>query len=353
MVFDSTSGMLSCESCGRKDNIEDFPKEFTTSAQDNMNENTSAPNKPKFGEGSPESHTFTEDETKEYFCKNCGAVIITDADTTATTCSFCGAGVVLGDRLSGSLAPSKLIPFSISKEQAQTAFKSWCKKGLLTPKDFMTADRIKSISGIYVPFWLYDMHCTGDANASCTHVRTYSSGDYIYTETKYYSVYRNVDLAYLKVPADASEKMNDTLMDKLEPYDYSNLKDFNTPYLAGYVAEKYNHTDKDLFPRIKARVNDYVDAFISSTINGYSSTTYTSKNIQLNESKAYYTLLPVWMVCYDYKKSEHVFAMNGQTGKIVGTPPLSPGKIAAWFGGISGGIFLIFKIISLLLGGGF
>lgn len=326
MVFDSTSGKLSCESCGRKDNIENV---------------------------SQDARTFSEDETKEYHCKNCGAVLITDADTTATTCSFCGAGVVLGDRLTGALAPAKLIPFSISKDQAQAAFKSWCKKGLLTPKGFMTADRIKSITGIYVPFWLFDMHCIGDISASCTRVRTYTRGEYIYTETQYFDVYRSVDLTYLKVPADASEKMNDKLMDLLEPYDYGNLKDFNTPYLAGYIAEKYNFTDKELFPRIKERVNTYVDSFIGSTINGYVSTTYTHKDICLDESQAYYTLLPVWMVCYNYKQSDHIFSMNGQTGKIVGTPPLSPCKIAAWFGGISAGTFMVIKLITLLLGGGF
>ena len=32
------------------------------------------------------------------------------------------------------------------------------------------------------------------------------------------------------------------------------------------------------------------------------------------------------MVYYDYDQSEHTFAMNGQTGKVVGKPPLSFGK---------------------------
>ncbi|HCR39488.1 MAG TPA: hypothetical protein DIW41_01165, partial [Lachnospiraceae bacterium] len=128
------------------------------------------------------------------------AVIITDTQTTATTCSFCGAGVVLGDRLTGSLAPAKVIPFTISKEQAQEAFVKWCRKGLLTPKDFMTADRIKSITGLYVPFWLYDINGRGEAEAICTRVRTYTRGDWIYTETKYYAVYRKVDLNYERIP---------------------------------------------------------------------------------------------------------------------------------------------------------
>lgn len=328
MIFDSESGKLSCDSCGRKDNVEDFPKEFMNNA-------------------------FVEGETVEYNCKNCGAVILTNADTTATICSFCGAGVVLGDRLSGKMAPSKVIPFTISKEEAIKEFKAWCKNGLLTPKGFMQAYRVKSITGIYVPFWLYDLNSKGHIDMVCTKVKSYSDGDYIVTETSYYDVHRSVDLNYLKVPVDASEKMNDQLMDRLEPYDYSNIKDFNTPYLAGYVAEKYNYDDKQLFSRIKSKIDKYVESYIDSTIIGYNTTMHKNKHIDTEQKHAYYTLCPVWMMCYDYNQSEHIFAMNGQTGKIVGKPPISYGKMAAWFAGIASVTFVALKSVAWIIGGGF
>ncbi|NLP33952.1 MAG: TFIIB-type zinc ribbon-containing protein, partial [Clostridiales bacterium] len=231
------------------------------------------------------------------------------------------------------------------------AFIKWCRKGLLTPKDFMTANRIKSITGLYVPFWLYDINGRGEVDAICTRVRTYTRGDWIYTETKYYAVYRKVDLNYQRIPCDASKKMDDTLMDKLEPYDYAHLKDFKIPYLVGYIAEKYDYDATQLLPRVKNRVASYVDSYLRSTIVGYSSVSYQRKDIKLRQKHADYTLLPVWMVCYDYQKAEHNFAMNGQTGKIVGKPPLSAGKIAAWFSGISAGTFILLRILTLILGG--
>jgi DNA-directed RNA polymerase subunit RPC12/RpoP len=353
MAFDSTTGMLHCESCGRNENIENMPNKDDDGISEgaSVDSNNNYEYEEDTSGNSKELNEFNENEINQYHCKNCGAVLITDKDTTATTCSFCGAGIVLADRLSGSKAPAKVIPFSINKQQAQEAFRKWCKKGLLTPKGFMTADRIKSITGLYIPFWLYDLNGFGEADAECTKVRTYPEGEYIYTETKHYNVYRQVDLNYLKVPADASEKMNDELMDKLEPYHYDNLKDFNMPYLAGYLAERYNYDDKELFPRMKARVEEYVDSYIDSSIMGYTTTRYNSKNIKIRELNADYVLLPVWMVCYDYKQSEHTFAMNGQTGKIVGKPPLSKGKIAAWFAGISGASFIILKLIAVLMGG--
>lgn len=364
MAFDSASGKLRCDSCKRTDRIEDMAGEkhspsdgsFTYNKDErDINAESAAYeydfSDPRDEEETLRHNTFSGDEATQYHCKNCGAVLITDALTTATTCSFCGAGVVLGDRLSGSLAPSKVIPFTVSKEQAQEAFKKWCRKGLLTPSDFMNADRIKNITGLYVPFWLYDLNGRGEAEATCTRVRTYTMGEWIYTETKYYRVYRKVDLNYLRIPCDASKKMDDTMMDRLEPYDYSNLKDFNMPYLAGYISEKYDFDDAALLPRIKQRVSPYVDAYIRSTIVGYSTVTFNRKNIDVRRRKADYTLLPVWMVCYDYKNAEHNFAMNGQTGKVVGKPPLSAAKIAAWFIGISAGTFLLLQILTRVLGG--
>jgi hypothetical protein len=258
---------------------------------------------------------------------------------------------VLSDRLSGNLAPALVVPFSINKEQAQEAFKKWCRKGLLTPRDFMTADRIKNITGIYVPFWLYDMNGRGEAEATCTKVRTYEVGEWIYTETKYYHVYRKVDLNYSRIPCDASQKMEDGMMDKLEPYQYSNLKDFQMPYLAGYISEKYDFDDEQMLPRIKQRVSSYVENFIRSTISGYTTVNFHRMDMNIRKKKADYTLMPVWMVCYDYKKAEHIFLMNGQTGKVVGRPPLSKARMAAWFMSISAGCFFLFRIITMLSGG--
>ncbi len=365
MAYDTASGMLRCGSCGRTDQIEqmagvkNLPKDATVAYEKDTEDAAAEAEafEQDYADASdsdePSRHaTFRGNEATEYHCKNCGAVLITDPQTTATNCSFCGAGVVLSDRLSGSLAPAKVIPFTISKQQAQEAFKKWCRKGLLTPSDFMKADRIKNITGLYVPFWLYDLNGRGEAEATCTRVRTYTRGDWIYTETKYYHVYRKVDLNYLRIPCDASGKMDDAMMDKLEPYLYTDLKDFQMPYLAGYIAEKYDFDDEALLPRIKERARGYVDNYIRNTIHGYTTVSFHRKDINIRKKKADYTLLPVWMVCYDYRQAEHNFAMNGQTGKIVGKPPLSKAKIAAWFFGISGGSFLLFRLLTLALGGG-
>ena len=326
MQFDSESGMLSCKYCGRKDNIEHFSEDLI-------------------------SKNFAPNEAKEYLCNNCGGVVITDADTTATTCCFCDSSVVLQDRLSGTLMPAKVIPFAINKEKAEEAFRKWTKKGKLAPNSFKEANRIKEITGIYVPFWMYDLNGRMAVNVEATKVRSYTQGDYIYTETKHYDVYRDVTIDFLKVPVDASEKMDDKIMDLLEPYDYRDLKEFKTPYLAGYLAEKYNYDDQELFTRVKQKVRSAIHSYVGSTITGYASVNYRQKQEKIKNKQSEYALFPVWMVYYDHEKTEHIFAMNGQTGKIIGKPPVSKTKVATWVGGITAASFIIARLITVMVGG--
>lgn len=328
MMFDSVTGALSCPSCGRKDDIEQLPDPL-------------------------KRQVFEAGEVKEYHCTSCGAVIVTEPETSATTCSFCGSAVVLADRLSGELAPAKVIPFSIGKEEAKRAFKKWCKKGLLTPSFFMTADRIKGITGIYVPFWLYELHNKVVVSGTGTKIRTYTQGDFDYTETRHFNIYRRIRLNFVNLPIDASAKMNDELMDKLEPFPQNKMKEFKTPYLAGYIAEKYSYTDEELLPRAKDKMMPYIDEYVSSTVSQYNSVSFTDEHIDTAMKKADYALLPVWMVQYDYKGKEYTFAMNGHTGKIVGKPPISKVKVTAWFTGIAGISFVALKTVSWIMGGGF
>ena len=328
MVFNADTGLLHCESCGRNENIEKMKQQNQGGSYEEFVSWTGR-------------NTYQDESAAQYQCNNCGAILITGADTTATNCSFCGAPMILGNRLSGELAPSKVIPFSITREQAEEAFKKWCKKSILMPDNFKKADRLKSIAGMYVPFWLYDVNGKGEVWGEGKIVHHSRQGNYEITETEYYDLYRNVDLYFNKIPVDASEKMDDATMDKLEPFDYSELQDFKTPYLSGYLAEKYNYTDEQMFPRVQERVASYTMEYIRSTMRQYTSTSIENRKLSIWPKEVHYTLLPVWILCYDYKQMEHCFVMNGQTGKIVGKPPISKGKTVLWF-------CIIFVIVYIL-----
>ncbi len=295
------------------------------------------------------SYTQYDDAiSKEYHCDNCGAVLVTECNTAATICVFCQSPMIVSARLSGQYAPAQALPFKMDIKTAHENFKIWCKKGIITPNDFRMLERVKDIQGIYIPFWLFDLNVKAKGEANCTKVNSYRSGDYRITKTKHYKVYRNVQSDYYKLPADASIKMPDEFMDKLEPFDYSELKPFNMAYLSGYGAEKYDYTDKDLLPRIKERVQVFITKYIRDNIQGYSTVHLHKIDANVKQKDAVYTLLPVYLMNYKYKDEVYTFVMNGQTGKVAGKPPISKIKAILYFflisSGITGLLSFIFSI---------
>ena len=53
----------------------------------------------------------------------------------------------------------------------------------------------------------------------------------------------------------------------------------------------------------------------------------TSEHVDMNCVKTDYALYPVWHYEYKYNNKLYEFMMNGQTGKVVGKPPVSIGKV--------------------------
>lgn len=287
-----------------------------------------------------------------YTCENCGAQLIVDEHTSATVCCYCGSPALVKGRLNGVLKPAGVIPFKLDRNQAKEKFRKWICTGLFTPSVFKKAATLENIRGIYVPFWLYDYDAEADVQAECTKIVRERRGDTEYTHTDHYMVEREVQSSYRKIPADASERMPDDIMDMMEPYNYQEIKEFQMPYLSGYESEKYNYesTDQEVAGRIENRVSTYIFQDVKSTMMGYSSTRFIRNDVSLRRKKAMYTLLPVWMITYRYKGENKIFAINGQTGKQVGVLPNSKGKLAGCFFGVTAGIMLILLALGGLLG---
>ena len=138
-------------------------------------------------------------------------------------------------------------------------------------------------------------------------------------------------------------------MESIEPFDYSQLKEFDPAYLTGFFSDKYDVEAKAGEPRIRQRVSTTMDEMIAASCIGYTSVIPTAKNLTIDHSKAKYVLLPVWMLTTKYKDKDYTFAMNGQTGKMTGTFPICPKKSAAWFLGIMAAVTALATVIQLLV----
>ena len=275
---------------------------------------------------------------KAYNCPSCGAELICEESTAASSCPYCGNPNVVPGQFSGTLRPDFVLPFKLSKEDAVKALKKYYRGKFFLPRSFTSGNHIQEIKGIYVPFWMFDGEAVGDARYEATRSHTYRSGDYKITETEHYDVYRSGAVAFEKIPVDASSKMPDDYMDSIEPFDYAGLKPFSTAYLPGFFADKFDVSIEESSSRADKRCRQSLsDALQGTARNGrpYTSVMPTGEDIHLKRTGVHYALLPVWMLNTRWNGKNYMFAMNGQTGRMVGDLPVDRKRFWGLFAAVA------------------
>ncbi len=285
---------------------------------------------------------------KAYSCPSCGAQLICDETTAATSCPYCGNPTVVPGQFSGTLKPEFVIPFKLNKDDAVKALKNHYKGKHFLPKSFTTENHVQDIKGVYVPFWLFDGTAEGSAHYEATRSHIHRTRDEIITRTEHYDIFRSGSIAFEKVPVDASTKMPDDHMDSIEPYDYKELKPFSTAYLPGFLADRFDVTAEQSSQRADLRCENTLDAALRSTVKGYDSCVRMGGSTRLHRGKVHYALFPVWMLNTKWQGKDYLFAMNGQTGKLVGDLPMSWGKFWRTFAAIALPLSIIGSLIMLL-----
>lgn len=359
--FVGESGKLECEYCGASYPVEEIEtlyaekEQKAAAAQQAAEENRREEDGSSAEGGAWDTSGFCEDWGTEgdgmraYGCPSCGAELICDENTAATSCPYCGNPTVVPGQFSGALRPDFIIPFKLSKEEAVKALKAHYKGKIFLPKSFKNENHVQEIRGIYVPFWMFDGQAEGNARYEGTISHQYTSGDYEITETEHYDIYRAGYVDFEKVPVDASSKLPDDHMDSIEPYNYEELKPFSTAYLPGFLADKFDVTVEQSQERADQRCEATLAASLRGTVKGYTTCKMLGNNINLKRGKVHYALMPVWMLNTKWKGKDFLFAMNGQTGKMVGDLPASWGKFWGLFAAIAVPLSIISSLISLVL----
>ena len=355
--FAGDSGKLECEYCGSSFEVEEIEALYAAKEEEAVKASEEAAEKKEkeAAEGwdfSSVSDDWGEDagSMRAYTCPSCGAELICEETTAATSCPYCDNPTVIPGQFGGTLKPDYVIPFRVSKEDAVKALKNYYKGKKFLPKAFSATNHIEEVKGIYVPFWLFDGTVRGRMTFDCTTVESFTTSDEQVTITKHYHEYRTGEASFEKIPTDASSKMPDAHMDSIEPFDYGEMKPFSTAYLPGFLADKYDVSMEDSAARADARAKNSVRSDMAADAGvGYASCTPRDESLSLERGKVSYALLPVWMLTTKWEGKEFLFAMNGQTGKFIGDLPIAKSKVAAWFAGIAVPLAALLSVILFLL----
>lgn len=342
-----------CPNCGAElvfaADQQDFRCEYCQSSFTKQEmEHIAAKQEEKLESITPEQQQATEaftEGTGYYHCESCGAEVMADDNTAATFCYYCHSPVILQGRVAGEYRPSKVIPFQLDRNAALNQFKNWCKKKRFLPKDFNTDTQMEKMVGLYVPFWITDCENSADMEALGKQVNSWTSGDTRITETKEFAVKRNATVVLRGIPADGASHISDELMEALEPFDYRAAQPFAMQYLSGFLAEKYDLNMAAVFPRVQKRAVQACDSLLRSSAVGYSSLSVTHSDIKVLSTDWQYMLLPIWFMTYRYQGKTYEFAINGQTGKFAGEPPISKSRMWSFSLGLAAAVALITTLI--------
>ena len=342
LTFGGDTQQLRCEYCDNTFEI-DTVRAFNESQAETPSDSFS------WDETAHSEWMEEEAQIHGFVCPSCGGEIITEETTAATFCPYCDNPTIMPSRVSGGLKPDAVLPFKTDKEDAKLAFLNLCKGKPLLPKFFTSEQRLEKITGMYIPFWLYD--CSAEFNGSykATRIHRWSDSQYNYTKTDHFLLRRKADAAFEGIPMDGSGKMDDAFMESIEPFDYSQLVDFDTAYLTGYFADKYDVSSESGEPRIRQRVDTSVNDQLQNSFLGYATVLPTSRNLNIHHSKARYVLLPVWILNTKYRGKIYTFAMNGQTGKMTGAFPVCRKRAAMWFCAVFAGVTLLSTLVQMML----
>lgn len=341
--FDSSSQKLKCPYCDTEfdvDAIQEYEVEKTAEHADSMGWE---------GQAGGEWTENEKDGMQVYICQSCGGEILCDQTTAATKCPYCDNNVVVKGKLEGDLKPDYVIPFKLDKKAAKEGLKRHLEGKRLLPKVFKDENHIDEVKGIYVPFWLFDTKVDASAHYRTTKTRVWTDSKYRYKATSFYSVVRGGEMKFSKVPVDGSSKMEDELMESIEPFDFSEAVDFKTAYLAGYLADRYDVNAEESVSRANARIKESAMSALEATVNGYTTVIPESDSVKFSRGQVRYALYPVWILNTDWKGKKYTFAMNGQTGKFVGDLPVDKGLYWKYLTMIGGTVGVISFLLSYLM----
>lgn len=86
------------------------------------------------------------------------------------------------------------------------AFEADFKNAPFLPDAFKVRKKIEEMTGVYIPFWMFDCDCSAAITYGAQMVTSWSDSNYHYTKTDYYRLFRSGSVGFANIPVDGSKK---------------------------------------------------------------------------------------------------------------------------------------------------
>lgn len=274
-------------------------------------------------------------ERKELHCDACGANITLAEGALSATCPFCASNKVAVRAATGDqLRPRVLIPFKITPGDLRPRVSKWLGQGWFHPQGLATAAGVDRFIGIYLPFWTFDARMDTDWKAEIGHERQESYYD---SDAKEWKTRTVVDWRWesgsVTVPIDdwlvpGTLRVSNRLLQKLYPFQMSDLVEYAPDYLAGWQAQTYDVNLPQAWETGKTAMREHAR---EAAHENAKSRTGRVRNFGMTADFAdeswRFILLPVYVAAYSFESKVYQVMVNGQSGGVAGQKPVAWWKI--------------------------
>lgn len=227
---------------------------------------------------------------EEYSCPGCGAQIVFKSGEASETCDFCGSKLIRATFTGEGQMPDMIIPFFITAAEAKRRMLKWGHENEKTPEGRAVVSNMGRFRGYYLPYQLV----RGPVYAT---VRRDGS------ERRYRCA------GYLEGTAvSTSDQLDNSVLNEMEPYDWSAARPFEYGYVAGQNIKLSNMSEKGL----ERRVLDEAAADFLPEVERVMQTSGVDLEMSCGNLMGITILLPVYFI----KSGRLTAVMNGQTGRI-------------------------------------
>ncbi len=323
LVFQPGSSALACPYCGHRQEIAQAPA--AEIREHDLHAGLANVRRTKARDLSTEA--------KQVQCTFCGAISLTTRQ--ADHCAFCGSPVVLFNDETELISPESLLPFAIDPKRARHEFEKWVNGLWFAPNDLAKRAKAAGMDGVYVPYWTYDSKTQsryqGERGDAYWETESYTDGQgkrqtRQVRKVRWTSVSGTVDVDFDDVLVCASKSLPRKMIEKLEPWNLTELRPYDPAFLSGFGAERYAVDLEAGFAIAKERMDVQIRAAVCADIGGDEQRIW-SLSTSHHDTTFKHLLLPLWISSFRYSEKVYRFVVNARDGTVAGERPWSAVKI--------------------------
>lgn len=281
-------------------------------------------------------------------CGACGAeVVVNTAEAMQSRCHWCRNTLSVNEQLPNGAVPDGLLPFSVTREQAISSIEKFVKdRQFFAHPEFVKQFAASEVVGVYLPYLLVDANVAVSLQGVgeiTTRTYTVKRGDDEITlyDADVYRVSRSFDLTADDVTLESSaDRANintstntNNIINAIQPFDMHEAVTYNANYLRGFTSEKRDLDVEGLVPAAYNKVLSISRASVNSSLSAYDrQVRWEREHLTVKGTRWVAVYVPVWLYSYQQTSGSgrgllHYVAVNGRTGKVMGSVPVRQGRL--------------------------